>query len=280
MDPFLARLGDETPSSVGDHAPPMICGRCARARDEGRTLTVQQTEAEGARRREELAGGNRDDGSMDGLGGAEAGGEQQASHEMEGIRDDSRSEREQSKGQEERGRTRGVITIDGQLQSFLPPSSLSPPLDLPNELEPSPPPSLDSVVEAAYSPTVPSPPTPIPSLPSSPPSLTSTSQSQPKPPTHLNSTYILPPRRDPILDLTKRRVPSVGKVSSLRLSFPPVATPSSPPGLSPSSPQDCIYPGAQFVGTQKSGRNSYDVTVTIAVNTAVDLTGGRERDTN
>lgn len=29
--------------------------------------------------------------------------------------------------------------------------------------------------------------------------------------------------------------------------------------------QDCIYPGSKFIGTQKSGRNSYDVSIEIVV---------------
>ena len=35
-----------------------------------------------------------------------------------------------------------------------------------------------------------------------------------------------------------------------------------------SQPHHCLYPGSTFQGTQKSGRNSYDVTVTIVVRTA------------
>lgn len=33
----------------------------------------------------------------------------------------------------------------------------------------------------------------------------------------------------------------------------------------------CLYPGATFEGTQKSGRNSYDVTVTVVVSIALSL---------
>jgi glucose-induced degradation protein 4 len=44
---------------------------------------------------------------------------------------------------------------------------------------------------------------------------------------------------DPLVDITRLRVPSQG--------------------------HHCLYPGAIFKGTQKSGRNSYDVSVTIVV---------------
>ena len=51
------------------------------------------------------------------------------------------------------------------------------------------------------------------------------------------------PRRfspaDPLTDITRLRIPSRG--------------------------HHCLYPGAEFQGTQKSGRNSYDVNVTIVV---------------
>ena len=47
------------------------------------------------------------------------------------------------------------------------------------------------------------------------------------------------PPPDPLLDITRLRVPSHS--------------------------YGCLYPGSRFQGTQKSGRNSYDVTVTIVV---------------
>ena len=36
--------------------------------------------------------------------------------------------------------------------------------------------------------------------------------------------------------------------------------------------QDCLYPGAQFAGTQKSGRSSYEVSVTIVVRNPLPVT--------
>ncbi|KAI0064569.1 hypothetical protein BV25DRAFT_261699 [Artomyces pyxidatus] len=51
------------------------------------------------------------------------------------------------------------------------------------------------------------------------------------------------PTPDPFVDITRIRMRSQG--------------------------HHCLYPGATFQGTQKSGRNSYDVTVTIVVRTCV-----------
>lgn len=52
---------------------------------------------------------------------------------------------------------------------------------------------------------------------------------------HVSSSYA----PDPLTDITRLRVRSQG--------------------------HHCLYPGATFKGTQKSGRNSYDVNVTIVV---------------
>jgi glucose-induced degradation protein 4 len=68
-------------------------------------------------------------------------------------------------------------------------------------------------------------------------------------------------------------------VSRSHLLHPPeAAAPPHPPPASPPSPltditririrsqgYHCLYPGSTFRGTQKSGRNSYDVNVTIVV---------------
>lgn len=53
---------------------------------------------------------------------------------------------------------------------------------------------------------------------------------------HVRSSVYSP---DPTVDITRLRVPSLGR--------------------------GCLFPGATFQGTQKSGRNSYDVNVTIVV---------------
>lgn len=54
---------------------------------------------------------------------------------------------------------------------------------------------------------------------------------------------------DPLVDITRLRVRSQG--------------------------HQCLYPGATFQGTQKSGRNSYDVNVTIVVSAWLSLGRGR-----
>ncbi len=60
--------------------------------------------------------------------------------------------------------------------------------------------------------------------------------------------------------------------SSLRSSHPPLQhSPTPDPSVDitrirmRSQAHHCLYPGATFQGTQKSGRNSYDVTVSIVV---------------
>ena len=67
--------------------------------------------------------------------------------------------------------------------------------------------------------------------------LASASQSGYRPRSHAGPSSGL----DPLLDITRLRVRSQG--------------------------HHCLYPGATFQGTQKSGRNSYDVNVTIVVRT-------------
>lgn len=57
--------------------------------------------------------------------------------------------------------------------------------------------------------------------------------------THFRSKSFATSSPDPLVDITRLRVRSQG--------------------------HHCLYPGASFQGTQKSGRNSYDVNVTIVV---------------
>jgi len=65
------------------------------------------------------------------------------------------------------------------------------------------------------------------------------------PPTSAKPHYVQESLPDPSVDITRLRVRSQGC--------------------------HCLYPGATFKGTQKSGRNSYDVTVTIVVRLIVPL---------
>lgn len=92
-----------------------------------------------------------------------------------------------------------------------------------------------------------------PDYPSEPPSITiccdtNDCSDEPFQSTHISptSTSIVPHRKssfisspDPLTDITYLRIRSQG--------------------------HHCLYPGATFQGTQKSGRNSYDVNVTIVV---------------
>jgi hypothetical protein len=62
-------------------------------------------------------------------------------------------------------------------------------------------------------------------------------------PRHLDISQRHSPSYHPLTDITRLRVPSEG--------------------------HHCLYPGATFTGTQKSGRNSYEVSVTIVVSSLV-----------
>lgn len=80
-----------------------------------------------------------------------------------------------------------------------------------------------------------------------------------------------PVQRDPPRNLS----PSLARhhhPAPVRRPSPPARAPATPDPLSDvtrirvrSRASHCLYPGAKFQGTQKSGRNSYDVTVTIVV---------------
>lgn len=99
---------------------------------------------------------------------------------------------------------------------------------------PTPPPAAPSFSHSSVSP---SSPIPIPhhhqhvSPPATPSASPDSSHSIPPPPSISLA--------DPHADITRLRVRSHG--------------------------QDCLFPGAQFSGTQKSGRSSYEVSVTIVV---------------
>ena len=68
--------------------------------------------------------------------------------------------------------------------------------------------------------------------------------------------------------------PSPGAVARARPLNPPIQTPLPDPSTDitrlrvRAQRHHCLYPGATFQGTQKSGRNSYDVNVTIVVRSA------------
>ena len=84
-------------------------------------------------------------------------------------------------------------------------------------------------------------------------------------------TILAPPQgRRP--SLTAQRSPVQLATPSSSRARPPAAPTASPDPLSDitrlrirSQGHHCLYPGATFQGTQKSGRNSYDVNVTIVV---------------
>ncbi|EPT06036.1 hypothetical protein FOMPIDRAFT_133976 [Fomitopsis schrenkii] len=80
----------------------------------------------------------------------------------------------------------------------------------------------------------------------------------------------LAPPQSPRPSLTAQRSPVQLATPSTSRSRPPAALTASPDPLSDttrlrvrSQGHHCLYPGATFQGTQKSGRNSYDVNVTI-----------------
>lgn len=225
-DPFLLRLGDDPSLSDGSSVP-MMCGRCSRERRIG--IRGQGEEGSEEEEEEAVGRGNRVD-SLDGFGGEGGGGrtsidQEQHGMQMEGAKEESEEDEQGGEGGRD-GRTAG---------HELPPpsSSLNLPSGLPTTTQQ---PSLDSVVETAFS-SLPilsprattSQPLPPPSqspvaLTVPPPASTTTTPNPPpsfhpqQPPTPSTSTYVLPPHRDPVLDLTRRRVPSIGKVSSV---FPP-----------------------------------------------------------
>lgn len=91
-------------------------------------------------------------------------------------------------------------------------------------------------------------------------------------PTPIDTTLAPPQARRP--SLTAQRSPVQLATPSSSRSRPPAALTASPDPLSDitrlrvrSQGHHCLYPGATFQGTQKSGRNSYDVNVTIVVST-------------
>lgn len=199
-----------------------------------------------------------------------------------------------------------AMNDDAVLLSSSTPSSLLVEEHLPAEIASSPlsissSPAVTDSVEAVSSTRLPATRTtatlsPEPAASPPPPSSSATAApGHPPPASPLpdESLSYLPPRRPSIFDLTQCRVPSIGKVSVFgwpkanmnRLRCPPalgIFGPDPGPFLvtpfpSPSSvtSQDCIYPGSRFVGTQKSGRSSYDVSVTIIVSPRSSCLGSR-----
>lgn len=89
-------------------------------------------------------------------------------------------------------------------------------------------------------------------------------------PAPIDTTVAPPQGRRP--SLTAQRSPVQLATPSSSRPRPPAALTASPDPLSDitrlrvrSQGHHCLYPGATFQGTQKSGRNSYDVNVTIVV---------------
>lgn len=94
----------------------------------------------------------------------------------------------------------------------------------------------------------------------------------------------LAPPQSPRPSLTAQRSPVQLATPSTSRSRPPAALTASPDPLSDttrlrvrSQGHHCLYPGATFQGTQKSGRNSYDVNVTIVVSIIIPATSRMEQ---
>ena len=104
-----------------------------------------------------------------------------------------------------------------------------------------------------------------PQLPTTSTSNTSTAASPATPSPHDQTS------RSPRAHTTPQRDHSLISPSSPRSSKPPLRHYTANPLTDitrlrvRSQGHHCLYPGATFQGTQKSGRNSYDVTVTIVV---------------
>lgn len=226
-DPFLLSLGDDpSASAIVDGSAPMMCGRCARSREDERRVGIR--DELGTVGELGMGLGEQDRvGAVSALGGGDP---QQTSQDInerahgparEGVlSSDSESEGTTAAVEAEGARAGRVdLTRDGSL--LVPPPAGSSGLALRRQ------PSIDAVVQSAIvnAPAPPStrsssrsslapPPSSAAARPTTPLSPTPTRQTAPlpHPPTPSTSTYVLPPRRDPVLDLTKRRVPSVGKV--------------------------------------------------------------------